>query len=105
MNKPYYVIKCLMPDDDYPWDESIMINHYVRGSSTYFDWSPYMDEARKFKSIKEIRAFITRGLKPGGNRWGQGNDINAWVFEEITTIPSSEVITASHTMELLRSVP
>jgi hypothetical protein len=99
MNKHYYVIKTLMRDLDL-WDDDAKIYHYVYGTSSYFQWSPFPADARKFKSITEIRTFITRGLK----RTGNNHDINSWVFEGIFTVPSSDIITAVHTMGLLRSV-
>lgn len=100
MNKHYYVIKRLMRDDD-SWDDTAMIYHYVYGTSAYFQWSPFPGDARKFKTITEIRTFITRGLK----RTGNNHDINSWVFEGIFTVPNSDIFTGSHTMGLLRSVP
>jgi hypothetical protein len=36
--------------------------------------------------------------------WAKNQAIKEWVFEGIFTIPSSDVITSSHTMGLLRSV-
>ena len=98
MNKHYYVIKCLMHDQD-NWES--LIYHYAYGKSTYISWSPYPDDARKFRSILEIRRFITLGLKRDYNR---RRDINSWVFEGIFTVPNSDILTASHTMGLLRSV-
>ena len=99
MNKHYYVIKRLMRDDD-SWDDDAKIYHYVYGTSTYFQWSPFPGDARKFKSITEIRTFLTRGLKSDNNH----HDINSWVFEGIFTVPNSDIFTSSHTMGLLRSV-
>ena len=99
MNNAYYVIKTLMRDLDL-WDDDAKIYHYVYGTSSYFQWSPFPADARKFKTITEIRTFITRGLKCTGNN----HDINSWVFEGIFTVPSSDIITSSHTMGLLRSV-
>jgi len=98
MNKHYYVIKCMMENMD-DW-HGPMIYHYMYGTSSRFDWSPYPSDARKFKTITEIRTFITCGLK----RTGNNHDINSWVFEGIFTVPHSDIITGSHTMGLLRSV-
>jgi len=98
MSDVYYVIKCLM--DESGWNNRPMVYHYAYGKSTYISWSADPGDARKFKSITEIRGFITRGLKSGNDLL----DINSWVFEGIFTIPNSDIITASHTMGLLRSV-
>ena len=99
MNNHHYVIKRLMRSDD-SWDDAdAKIYHYVYGKSTYFQWSPFPGDARKFKTITEIRTFLTRGLK-----CVHIHDINSWVFEGIFTVPNSDILTASHTMGLLRSV-
>jgi hypothetical protein len=99
MIEAYYVIKCLMHDDD-SWDDERLIDHYAYGKSTYISWSPFPGDARKFKTISEIRRFITNGLKCDYNN----HDINNWVFEGIFTVAPSDIITSSHTMGLLRSV-
>jgi len=100
MNNHHYVIKRLMRSDD-SWDDAdAKIYHYVYGKSTYFQWSPFPSDARKFKTITEIRSFLTCGLKTNRNN----SDINSWVFEGIFTVPNSDILTASHTMGLLRSV-
>ena len=98
MNEHHYIIKCMMKNLD-DW-HGPMIYHYIYGTSSYFEWSPYAGDARKFKTITEIRTFITKGLKRDDNR----RDINSWVFQGIFTVPHSEIITSSHTMGLLRSV-
>lgn len=99
MNKHYYVIKSFMNNPN-GWDDDDMIYMYIHGTSTYYDWTDLIDDARKFKSITEIRTFITNALKNSDNTC----DINAWVFQGIFTVPSSDIITSSHTMGLLRSV-
>jgi hypothetical protein len=101
MIEAYYVIKCLMHDDD-SWDDERLIYHYAYGKSTYISWSPFPDDARKFKTISEIRRFITTSLKSGLASYD--NDIGDWIFWRITIIPASDVITPVHTMGLLRSV-
>lgn len=88
-----------MHDED-GWDDAPMIYHYAYGKSTYIEWSLFPGDARKFNSIKDIRRFITNGLKRDYNN----HDINSWVFEGIFTVPHSDIITASHTMGLLMSV-
>jgi len=102
MIEAYYVIKCLMHDAD-NWNNAnapMIYHYYAYEKDTYISWSPFAEDARKFKNISEIRRFITRGLKCDYNNL----DINSWVFERIFTVPHSDIITSSHTMALLRSV-
>jgi hypothetical protein len=101
MSDTYYVIKRLVPDKD-AWYNIEFLHMYLIGKPSYYDWTCQSKEARRFKSIAEIRRFITSSLKSG--RASYDNDIGDWIFWQINIIPASDVITPVHTMGLLRSV-
>ena len=98
----YYVIKRLVPDKD-AWDNIEFLHMYLYGKPSYYDWTYESKDAKKFKSIAEIRRFITTSLKSGKAYYDSG-DIGDWIFWRITVIPAAEVLTSVHTMGLLRSV-
>jgi hypothetical protein len=98
MINAYYVIRQLMDDED-SWDDEL-IYHYLYGKSTVYGWTIRIDDARKFKSIKEIRTFITKSLKSDYIENDHGN----WEFQGVFDVVRSDVITPVHTMGLLRSV-
>ena len=102
MSDSYYVIKRLVPNKD-AWDNIEFLHMYLIGKPSYYDWTCESKEARRFKSIAEIRRFITSSLTSG--KASYCNDIGDWIFWRITVIPAADVITPVHTMGLLRSVP
>ena len=89
----YYVISYTCP-----------INGLVRlvGTPSLFWWST--EEARKFNSIGDIRKFITASLRWPPGEYGRNIPVVEWRFSKVeyVDIPASEVLTASHTMGILR---
>lgn len=73
------------------------IMQYLEGSPADHNWWVTESDARRFKSIGEIRSFMTRALK-------RGVDITPWVIEqhEISVIPLQAIVTAHHTMAMLK---
>jgi hypothetical protein len=98
----YYVIKKLIPEKADAWDNIEFLHMYLTGLPCNYMWTCQSVEAKKFKSISEIRRFITSSLTSG--KASYCNDIGDWIFWRITVIPSADVITSVHTMGLLRSV-
>ena len=83
----FYVIR--MPRD-----------RYLEGTPK--EWTTWhgVTNARKFKSISEIRSFMTRMLKHPGKL-----EIDDWAIErhDVTDgYPVTEIFTSSHTMALLK---
>ena len=102
MSDVYYVIKKLVPEKPDAWGRIDFLHAYLVGLPCDYMWTCESKEAKKFKSITDIRRFITTALKSG--KASYSNDIGDWIFWQITEIPASEVITSVHTMGLLRSV-
>jgi hypothetical protein len=69
---------------------------YLDGMPSAHNWWTTETGARRFKSIAEIRSFMTRALK-------QGVDITLWIIEQhtVSDIPLADVVTANHTMAML----
>ena len=99
----YYIIKKIISEKADAWDTIHFLHMYLIGKPSYYDWTCDDSEARQFKSISEIRRFITTSLKSGKAYYDSG-DIGDWIFWRITVIPAAEVLTSVHTMGLLRSV-
>jgi len=83
----FYVIR--MPRD-----------RYLEGTPK--EWTTWygVTNARKFKSIAEIRSFMTRMLKHPGKL-----EIDDWTIEQHAVTdgyPVTEIFTSSHTMALLK---
>ena len=97
----YYIIKRLVSEMVHR--KIGLVPVYLIGLPSYYDWTYETEEARRFKSIAEIRRFITRSLTSGKAYYDSG-DIGDWIFWRITVIPAAEVLTSVHTMGLLRSV-
>jgi hypothetical protein len=70
---------------------------YLDGMPSAHNWWTSESDARRFKSIAEIRSFMTRALK-------LGVDITHWVIEQhtVSAIPLADVVTANHTMAMLK---
>ena len=73
------------------------IIQYLDGSPANHNWWTTEGDARRFKSIADIRSFMTRALK-------RGVDITQWVIEQhqISAIPLQDIVTARHTMAMLK---
>ena len=73
------------------------IMQYLEGSPANHNWWTTEGDARRFKSIAEIRSFMTRALK-------RGVDITHWIIEQhqVSAIPLQDIVTASHTMAMLK---
>ena len=99
----YYVIKKLVPEKEDAWGNLDLLHMYLIGLPSNYMWSCQSKDAKKFKSIAEIRRFITTSLKSGKAYYDSG-DIGDWIFWQITVVPAAEVLTSVHTMGLLRSV-
>jgi len=73
---------------------------YLAGTPKEWESWHSINNARKFRSISEIRSFMTRMLKHPGDL-----DIQAWTIEQhdITEpYPITDIFTSSHTMALLK---
>jgi len=70
---------------------------YLDGMPSNHNWWTTETDARRFKSIAEIRSFMTRVLK-------LGVDITQWIIEQhtVSAIPLADVVTANHTMAMLK---
>jgi hypothetical protein len=70
---------------------------YLDGMPSNHNWWTTETDARRFKSIAEIRSFMTRALK-------LGVDITLWIIEQhtVSAIPLADVVTANHTMAMLK---
>ena len=94
----YYIIQRPMEDSELEWyDESSVC--YVAGQPSYLEWVMDPLDARRFKSITEIRRYITNVLK--FNPLSVIN-LKAWEFHLITMIPPTDIFTGAHTMGLLK---
>lgn len=73
------------------------IMQYLEGSPANHNWWTTEGDARRFKSIAEIRSFMTRALKGGVN-------ITNWIIEQhqVSAIPLQDIVTARHTMAMLK---
>lgn len=91
----YYVISYNSPD------AGLLRLH---GTPSSYWWSD--GEGRKFKNIGDIRKFITAALRWPPGEYGRNIPVVEWCYSrvECVDIPASEVLTASHTMGILRSV-
>ena len=71
--------------------------HYLAGMPSNHNWWISESDSRRFKSIAEIRSFMTRALK-------LGIDITLWIIEQhtVSAIPLADVVTANHTMAMLK---
>ena len=71
--------------------------HYLAGMPSNHNWWISESDSRRFKSIAEIRSFMTRALK-------LGVDITLWIIEQhtVSAIPLADVVTANHTMAMLK---
>ena len=98
MSDSYYVIKREVSEMRHM--RLTLVPVYLEGKSSYYGWIYETEAARRFKSIAEIRRFITSSLTSGKASHGSG-DIGAWIFLKITVIPAADVITNVHTMGLL----
>ena len=96
----YYVIKRLVSEMRH--QRITFVPVYLQGKPSYYDWTYETEDAKKFKTITEIRRFITNSLTSG--KASYDGDIGNWIFWRITVIPAAEVLTSVHTMGLLRSV-
>lgn len=83
----FYVIK--LPRD-----------RYIDGPP--MEWTAWtgLANARRFKSIAEIRSFMTRMLKHPGDLYIQDWEIEKHIIED--SYPITDVFTMSHTMALLK---
>ena len=75
-------------------------NRYLEGTPR--EWRSWhnITGARKFKSIAEIRSFMTRMLKHPGKL-----EIDDWTIEQHAVTdgyPITDIFTSSHTMALLK---
>jgi hypothetical protein len=73
---------------------------YLEGAPIDYNFWSQIGDARKFKSIAEIRSFMTRMLKHPGKL-----DITDWYIERHTvddSYPITDIFTMSHTMALLK---
>ena len=72
------------------------------GTPSGYWWSD--GEGRKFKSTGDIRKFITAALRWPPSEYGRNIPVVEWCYSrvEYVDIPASEVLTASHTMGILR---
>jgi hypothetical protein len=98
----YYIIKKIIPEKEDAWGKIDFLHTYLYGLPSYYGWTCESKQAKKFKSITDIRRFITTSLKSGLASYD--NDIGDWIFWQINIIPAADVITPVHTMGLLRSV-
>ena len=72
------------------------------GTPSCYWWSD--DKCRKFKNIGDIRKFITAALRWPPDEYGRNIPVLEWRYSQVeyVDIPASEVLTASHTMGILR---
>jgi hypothetical protein len=93
MSDSYYVISRTCPDHGHV---------YLVGTPSFHRWNA--DEGRQFKSIGEIRKFITAALQYKLRLHYNNVPVAEWQYEHVThrLIPASDVITDVHTMGLLR---
>jgi hypothetical protein len=92
MSAIYYTIKKRHEDNIY--------FEYISGSTSSYEWKLNIRSARRFRTIGEIRSFITSSLKYKYN----DRNVNNWIFERHSPciISHNDIITPSHTMALLR---
>jgi hypothetical protein len=89
----YYVISYNSPD------AGLL---YLGGTPSSIWWRD--EDGRKFKNIGDIRKFITAALRWPPSEYGRNIPVVEWQYSrvEYVDIPASEVLTASHTMGILR---
>jgi hypothetical protein len=89
----YYTVKRPAPFKKFGRE----LMQYLDGMPSAHNWWVTESDARRFKSIAEIRSFMTRALK-------HGVDITPWVIDrhEVSAIPLQDIVTASHTMAMLK---
>ncbi len=78
----------------------VPINRYLAGTPKEWESWHSISNARRFKSIAEIRSFMTRMLKHPGNL-----EIAEWKIERYDVAEPyllTEIFTSSHTMALLK---
>jgi len=76
------------------------LQRYLDGTPRDYAFWSNSSAARQFKSIAEIRSFMTRMLKHPGSI-----DVKSWQIEQhdiAEPYPVTDIFTSSHTMALLK---